>query len=180
MQLLHLSSPWFWPSPNYTGISTAKLAPEGARVLSMSTDYNYDEQVTDNVSLKITRWGTDTRSGSILPLLHPHHLRPCHPSPVILPPQARKRSELLPCIRPREMERKTDRTVRHRGYCPSNKVQFQACRRRSYSRTEKEAMAAREETEEDYHSGFRLPDNGVDVLFDHDYKDKRAKNLGPV
>lgn len=41
-------------------------------------------------------------------------------------------------------------------------------------------MAAREETEEDYHSGFRLPDNGVDVLFDHDYKDKRAKNLGPV
>ena len=41
-------------------------------------------------------------------------------------------------------------------------------------------MAAGEETEEDYHSGSRLPGNGVDVLFDHDYEDNRAKNLGSV
>lgn len=41
-------------------------------------------------------------------------------------------------------------------------------------------MAAREEAEEDYHSGYGLPNNSVDVLFDHGYKDNRAKDLGPI
>lgn len=41
-------------------------------------------------------------------------------------------------------------------------------------------MAAREAAEEDHHSGYGLPDNGVDVLPDHGYQDNRAKDLGPV
>ena len=41
-------------------------------------------------------------------------------------------------------------------------------------------MAARAEAEENPHSGYRLFDNGVDVLPDHDYKDDRVKNMGPV
>ena len=41
-------------------------------------------------------------------------------------------------------------------------------------------MAAREEAEENRHSGYRLLDNGVDVLPDHDYKDDRVKDMGSV
>lgn len=41
-------------------------------------------------------------------------------------------------------------------------------------------MAAREEAEEDYNSGYGLLDNGVDDVSDHDYKDNCAKNLGPL
>ncbi len=41
-------------------------------------------------------------------------------------------------------------------------------------------MAAREEAEEDHHSGNGLPDNGLDVLSDHGHKDNRAKDLGPI
>ena len=41
-------------------------------------------------------------------------------------------------------------------------------------------MAAREKAEEDYHSGCGLPDNGVDVLPDHGYKNNCTKDLGPV
>lgn len=41
-------------------------------------------------------------------------------------------------------------------------------------------MAAREEAEKDYHSGYRLHDNGMDVLLDNDYKDNRAEDLGPI
>lgn len=41
-------------------------------------------------------------------------------------------------------------------------------------------MAAREETEEDHHSGYGLPDNGMDVLSNYGHKDYRAKGLGPI
>ena len=41
-------------------------------------------------------------------------------------------------------------------------------------------MAAGEEAEENRHSGYRLLDNGVDVLPDHGYKDDGVKNLGSV
>ena len=41
-------------------------------------------------------------------------------------------------------------------------------------------MAAREEAEENYHSGCGVPDNGVDVLPDHGYKNNCTKDLGPV
>ena len=41
-------------------------------------------------------------------------------------------------------------------------------------------MAAREETEEAHHSGYRLHDNGVDGLLNSDYKDNGAKDLGPI
>lgn len=41
-------------------------------------------------------------------------------------------------------------------------------------------MAAREEVEENRHSGYRLLDNSVDVLPDYDHKDDRVKNMGPV
>ena len=41
-------------------------------------------------------------------------------------------------------------------------------------------MAARAKVEEDDHGGYWLPDNGMDVLFDHDYEDYCAKDLGPI
>ena len=41
-------------------------------------------------------------------------------------------------------------------------------------------MAARAKAEEDDHGGYGLPDNGMDALFDHDYEDYRAKDLGPI
>lgn len=69
---------------------------------------------------------------------------------------------------------------RHRGYCPENQIQFQARGRRSHSKTKKEAMAARAEAEEDYHGGYGLPDNGMDVLSDHGHKNYRAEDMGPI
>ena len=41
-------------------------------------------------------------------------------------------------------------------------------------------MAAREEAQENRHSGHRLLDNGVDVLPHHGYKDDRVKDMGSV
>ena len=41
-------------------------------------------------------------------------------------------------------------------------------------------MAARAKAEEDYHGGYRLPDNGMDVLSDHGHKNYHAKDLGPI
>ena len=41
-------------------------------------------------------------------------------------------------------------------------------------------MAAREAAKEDHRRGYWLPDNGLDALPDHGYKDHRAKDLGPV
>lgn len=41
-------------------------------------------------------------------------------------------------------------------------------------------MAARKEAEEDYHSGYGLPDDDLDVLPHHGYKDNGAKDLGPI
>ena len=86
----------------------------------------------------------------------------------------------MPFTRLLRIQRKTDERLRHRGYCSENKVRFQACRRRSYSGAEEEAMAAREEAEEVHHSCYRLHGNGVDVLLNNGDKDNRAKDLGPI
>lgn len=56
----------------------------------MSTDYTYDEQAGIGVPSKpfLT---ADWTIGPILPLLHPHYIRPRHPPPDLLPAQAHKR-----------------------------------------------------------------------------------------
>lgn len=41
-------------------------------------------------------------------------------------------------------------------------------------------MAPRKEAEEDPCSGYRLPNNGMDVLPNHGYEDHGAKDLGPI
>lgn len=41
-------------------------------------------------------------------------------------------------------------------------------------------MAPREKAEKDYRSGYRLPDDGMDVLPNPGYEDNGAKDLGPI
>ena len=57
----------------------------------MSTDYNYDEQVL-KAALCLGH-DTDSLTGPVLPLLHPHHLRPCYPPPFLYSPPSEQRFE---------------------------------------------------------------------------------------
>ncbi len=58
----------------------------------MSTDYNYDEQVSALIHRSLDK--TYMSAGPIFPLFYPYHLCSRHSPPLLLPPQTEQRSDI--------------------------------------------------------------------------------------